>query len=94
MTKKQAIKLAESKFWEKLSYHNRAKFQLFEEKLCMPFSVFHEAMEKVLNRPIWTHEFIKAEELKKEFLKEKKAPSLQEIINLIPSNKRIVVFGK
>ncbi len=57
MEKKQAIKLAESKFWEKMNYKDIAIFQLSEPLLCMPFSVFHEAVEKALCRTIYTHEF-------------------------------------
>ena len=30
---------------------------MFESKLCMPFSIFQEAVEKTLGRPVWTHEF-------------------------------------
>jgi hypothetical protein len=92
MNKEQAIKLYESKFWEKMSYRDKATFQLFEEKLCMPFDVFHEAMERTLNRPIWTHEFgLNYEGLKKELLGESLPPTLEEIINLIPEEKRIIV---
>lgn len=57
MTKVKAIELYNSKFWEKMSYQERAEIQLKEPFLCMPFDVFHEAMEKTLERPIWTHEF-------------------------------------
>ena len=35
-----------------IGYH-----QLFEEVLLVSFSKFHEGIEKLLGRPIWTHEF-------------------------------------
>lgn len=57
MTKEEAIKLHDSKFWEPLSFAERAKFQMNEPLLCMPFSVFHEAVEKTVGRPVFTHEF-------------------------------------
>ena len=57
MTKEQAIALAESNFWEGMSHREIAEFQMMEEKLCMPFTVFHEAVEKTLGRPVFTHEF-------------------------------------
>jgi hypothetical protein len=57
MNKEDAIQLYESKFWEPMSFQERAKFQMFEEKLCMPFDVFHEAVEKTLGRSVFTHEF-------------------------------------
>jgi hypothetical protein len=92
LTQEQAIKLGESKFWEKMSYRDRAGFQLFEERLCMPFGVFHEAVEKSLGRPVWTHEFgMNLDGIKKEFLGVKQAPTFQEIIDLIPPEKRIII---
>lgn len=57
MTRKEAIALHDSKFWETMSFEERAKFQLFEAKLCVPFNVFHEAVEKTLGRSVWIHEF-------------------------------------
>lgn len=93
MTKNEAIKLFDSRFWENMSYEERAKFQLFESKLCMPFGIFHEAMEKTLGRPVFTHEFGSkgTKGLKKELLGEKKSPTMEEIMNLIPKDKRIIV---
>ena len=95
MTKEEAIKLSESKFWETMTYESRAKFQMFEEKLCMPFYIFHEAVEKTLNRPVWTHEFGSngIVGLKKELLGESPPPSMEDIINLIPKDKRIIFIG-
>lgn len=92
ITKEQAIKLAESKFYEMLTSDEIVKFQLFEPKLCMPFNVFHEAIEKVLDRPVYTHEFAFIDELKKEYLKEIPTPTLEQIINLIPEEKRLIIF--
>jgi hypothetical protein len=92
MTKKQAIALAESKFWETMSFRERAMFQMFEEKLCMPFSVIHEAIEKTLGRPVFTHEFgLNFDGLKKELLGEANPPTFEEILNLIPEEKRMIV---
>lgn len=63
LTEEQAIRLAETKFWETMTDHDIAKFQLFEDRLCMPFGVFHRAIEKALGRPVWTHEFATPEKL-------------------------------
>lgn len=91
MTKEEALKLVESKFWEKMDYKAIAKFQLFERKLCIPFPIFHEALKKSLGRPVFTHELgLNYEGLKKEFLGEQSEPTLEEIINLIPEEKRII----
>jgi hypothetical protein len=94
MTKEQAIKLYESKFWESMNYHERAQFQLFEPLLCMPFGVFHEAVEKCLNRPVFTHEFgLNIKGLQKEFLGENPKPSFEDIVNLIPEDKRVIIVS-
>jgi hypothetical protein len=93
MTKEQAIALSESGWWKPLSHRERAMFQMFEERLCMPFDVFHEAVEKALGRPVFTHEFgLNADGLKKELLGEQPAPTRDEIWNLIPADKRILVI--
>lgn len=93
MTKEEAIQLYDSKFYEAMSDHDRVKFQIFEEKLCMPFSVFHRSVERVLGRPVWTHEFASIDRLKKEFLKEKPMPSIKEIMELIPKDKRVAIVA-
>jgi hypothetical protein len=68
MTSAVAKAMAESRFWEKLSHVEIAWFQLNEEKLCMPFHRFQNAMEKSLNRPVWTHEFAYRDMLIGEFI--------------------------
>lgn len=68
------------------------RLQLFQERLCMDFSRFHKAIEKVLGRPVFTHEFgVNYEGIVEEYLGTKKAPTLDEIIDLIPEEKRIIV---
>lgn len=92
LTEEQAMKLYNTKFWEELTYEQRARFQLFEDRLCMPFDVFHEAIEKALGRPVWTHEFgLNHNGLKAELLGEAEAPTMEEIIGLIPPEKLIVL---
>jgi hypothetical protein len=91
LTKEQAIALAESKFWEPMTMRQRAEFQISQDRLCMPFSVYHEAMTEALGRPVYTHEFAFRDLLRKELLGELPKPTMQQIIELIPENKRIVV---
>ena len=91
-TKEQAIAFGENKLYEPLSYRERAELQLFQNKLCMPFDVFHEAITKALGRPVFTHEFAFRDELIKELNGEKDAPTLEEIINLIPAEKRVLII--
>ena len=91
MTEEQAIALYDSGWYKDRTDEDLVSFQLFEPKLCMPFGEFHRAIESVLGRPVWTHEFAKVEALRKEFLKEKPAPTFEEIVNLIPEEKRIII---
>ena len=91
MTEDNAKVLYLSGFWKHLTDYEKAKFQLFEDRLCMPFDVFHEAVEKTLKRPVFTHEFARPEALRNEFNGGRPAPTMEEIINLIPEQKRIIV---
>ena len=94
LTEEQAIKFYSSKTWEDMSHFDLAKFQLHQDRLCMPFSVFHEAVEKSLNRPVYTHEFgLNRDGLIKELLGEIDQPSFEDIVNLIPSDKRLIVLS-
>lgn len=91
VTQEQAISLHDGKFYEGLTAREKVEFQLFQDRLCMPFGVFHQATEEVLGRPIFTHEFAFRDSMIKEFLGEKSAPTFEEIMNLIPADKRIIV---
>ena len=90
--KENAIELYNSNWWEGLSYQEIAGVQLFTVELCCPFDVFHEAVEKSLGLPVFTHEFgLNYGGICKEFLGEKESPTMDEILNLIPQEKLIVV---
>lgn len=43
--------------WDKMSDRELVIFQLSNDLLCCPWGIFHEKVEKVLGRPVWTHEF-------------------------------------
>ena len=93
LTKEQAIAFHDSNAWETMSYEERAKFQICQDLLCMPFGVFHEAIEKSLGRPVYTHEFgLNHKGLKDELLNGANPPSLTDIINLIPEEKRVIII--
>jgi hypothetical protein len=90
--KENAIELYNSNWWEGLSYREIAGVQLFTTELCCPFDIFHEAVQKSLGRPVFTHEFgLNYQGICKEFLGEKEPPTMEEIISLIPEQKRIVI---
>lgn len=81
--KDEAKKIAKSKIWEKWSDEEIVRFQLFQNRLCMNFSRFHAAVEKVLNRPVFTHEFAFKNDLIKEYLGKKQPPTFEEIVGLL-----------
>ena len=58
MTRQEAIEKYNSKFWLTMTHKEIAKFQINENRLCVPFDVFHEAIEFTLGRPVFTHELI------------------------------------
>ena len=91
ITREQALELAASEFWKGMTDRQIAEFQLHTKLMCMPFDVFHEAVEKALGRSVWTHEFAYSEQLRAELRGESPAPSFQEIMNMIPEGKRIIV---
>lgn len=91
LTKEQAIAFGENKCYEDMTYRQIAEFQIEQDKLCMPFNVFHEAMEKTLGRPVFTHEFAFRDGIRKELYGEKKPPTFEEICALIPKEKLIVI---
>ena len=92
MTEEQAIGFATEELWKPLSYRQRAELQFTEDRLCMPFAVFHEALEKALDRPVWTHELgLNREGIRAELFQGKPPPTLDEIMGLIPPEKRLIV---
>ena len=90
--REKAIALAESHWWESCTAEEIVRFQLFTTELSMPFDKFHEAVEKSLGRPVWTHEFANLNGLAAEFLGEKEPPTMDEIIDLIPAEKRVLII--
>jgi len=88
----KAIALAESHWWELCTDREIAEFQMFTVELCLPFARFHEALEKAIGRPVFTHEIaMNFDGLAAELRGEREAPTLQEIIDLIPAEKRIII---
>lgn len=90
--KEAALALFEKKWWEGRSHREIAEFQLLTDELCIPFSMFHEAIEKALRRPVFTHELgLNRSGLISELLDGAPAPSFDEIIGLIPAEKLVLV---
>ena len=87
-----AIKLFDSAWWVGKTARELAEFQMSTAELCMPFGRFHKAMEEALGRPVFTHEFgLNYDGLLAELMGERPAPTLQQVLELIPEDKRIVI---
>lgn len=57
MTREEAIAFYDSEQWKTMSLEDVAN---------VPFSLFHEATEKLLGRSVWSHEFARPELLRVE----------------------------
>ncbi len=92
LTKEQSIKFCELEMYKFMSAREKAEFQVSQKMLCMPFPIYQDAMEISLGRPVMMHEFAYPELLKSELFGEKPAPSLSEILELIPDDKRWILI--
>ena len=88
LTREEAIAFEE---WKKWTLPERAAFQLRQDRLCMPFSEFHAAVENALGRPVFTHEFVDSKRLIDELDGKRKAPTLKQIMSLLKKYKGKVV---
>ena len=91
LTRNQAIAIAEGGEWKKMTQETLALAQLHQARVFCNFGDFQEAVEKLLGRPVWTHEFVCPSGLMAEYKGEKPTPTMDEILDLIPAEKRIVV---
>jgi hypothetical protein len=83
ITKEQAIEIAKSGSWKNWSKEDIVKVQLYQKRLCMDFGKFQEAVEYVLKRPVFTHEFGDQKRLITEYETIYKTPSELEIFDII-----------
>lgn len=84
-TKKQAIAIFKSGDWKDWTEEEIVKTQLFQDRLCVPFDVFHKAIESVFDRSVWTHEFgLNRQGLIAEYLELFPSPTFQDILDLLP----------
>ena len=65
----EAIEFGINKKYEGLSDYELVDFQLFQERLAVPFSRFHVAISRVFDRLVYTHEFADQPALAAEFRK-------------------------
>jgi hypothetical protein len=92
LSEKEAIKMADLDITKGWSSKDIVRGQLYQDRLFMPFERFQAAIETVLDRGVWSHEFAYPDNLRREYEGDKPSPSFQEILNLIPEDKRIIIF--
>jgi hypothetical protein len=93
LTKDQAIAFHDSEAWKVMAANNLAVFQMHQDMLCMPFGVFHKAVEETLGRPVWTHEFgLNRDGLLRELEGKITPPTFDEILAMLPAEKTIVLI--
>lgn len=94
MTREEAIAIAESGEWQEWSSERIVSTFLFQGgRLFLPLDDLYEALEKAFGRPVYTHELMESniDNLIDEFSKDREPPTQEEIIELIPEEKRIVI---
>jgi len=81
-TKEQANKFYNEKCYEGMTHKEIAQFQINQNLLCIPFTVFHEAIEKTIGRSMSIKEFsINFDNIKANIMNGNKPTSLTYIIN-------------
>lgn len=56
LTKEEAVQLFKSAWWLDMDPEEAAYLQMRQERLCMPFSEYHEGVESLVGRPVYVHE--------------------------------------
>ena len=67
LTAEEAKSLFDSGWWKDKLDREIAEFQLYQDRLCLPFDEFYRAIEGALGRSVWTHEFADPDGLLAEF---------------------------
>lgn len=91
ITKEQAILIYNSGLWLDWTPEEKVKFQLYQNRLAMPWGEFCGAMNTVLGRRVFTHEYANKEALQAEFEGKVAAPTFEDILKMIPSDKVIII---
>ena len=90
ITREEALSIAASREWETWTDKQVVDFQLYQERLAMDWGRFHQAMEAMLGRPVFTHEFA-SDTLKEEYEGKRGKPSFADVMALIPEGKTVIL---
>ena len=90
LNEEQAIKMYDSNVWKNWTPEQVVRVQLFQECLCVNFGHFQNCLEQVLGRSVFTHELAYRDNIVLEYLEAKKAPTFDDIMNLLPENRFVI----
>lgn len=95
MTREEAIEIAESGIWQEWSADRIVGLFLFdgEGRLFCPIDVLYASLRESFGRPVYTHELAESNigNIREEFLRDREPPTLEEILDLIPEEKLIIL---
>lgn len=80
LTPEQAVEFYEKGDWKNWTLKEIALFQLHQQFLCVPFGTFHEAIEVLLERSVWTHEMADPKALIDEYEGRVEKPTINDVV--------------
>jgi len=90
-SKEKAIEMYKARWWEGKTAKEIVDVQLYQDKLCIEFAVFHKAMEEVLGRPVFTHEFADQKALQEEYEGKRQYDGIDASIKrIVPEHVKII----
>jgi hypothetical protein len=92
LTKEQAVTLAGLKWWEGAELVQVGAACLGQSRLCCPFDELHRGVEAFMGRPVWTHEFVDPERLRRERNGETVADPLQMLVDMAGRDRVIALL--
>ena len=84
LTKEEALSIYETSWWKDMPDLEVARIQLGQRRLCMEFVDFHDAVERALNRGVFTHEFVDTASLLEELNGARNPPTMDQIMGKLP----------
>ena len=66
LSQKDCESLGNSDWWKQITVQRAAFLQLHQPKACMPLDLFHDYLELLLGRSVYTEDFSNVDKLKEE----------------------------
>lgn len=90
ITEEEALAKAKTEWWKRCTPREIALTQLEDNRLCMPFNLFHKAVEDALGRPVYTCEFADPDLLLKELHGQVPKATLSDVLSKLPNDKPVI----